>query len=59
MKIHASRQHACRFLGLVLALMLTGGCLGPNPLFSVGTTAVNATIMRLVNILIDSLLVGV
>ena len=35
-----------------------GGCLGPNPLFSTGTTAANATIVRLVNMLIDGLLAG-
>ena len=33
-----------------------GGCLGPNPLFFLSTSAANTTVMRLVNIVIDSLL---
>ena len=33
-----------------------GGCLGPNPLFFVGSSAANVTIMRLVNVLLDSVL---
>ncbi len=39
-------------------LLGAGGCLGPNPLFFVSTTAANATIMRVVNMLLDNLLVG-
>ena len=33
-----------------------GGCLGPNPLFFLSTSAANATVMRLVNTLLDSIL---
>lgn len=32
-----------------VALMLSTGCLGPNPLFFVTSSAVNASIMNLVN----------
>lgn len=32
-----------------VALILSTGCLGPNPLFFVTSSAVNASIMNLVN----------
>ncbi len=35
-----------------------GGCLGPNPLFFLSTSAANTTVMRLVNLILDSLLAG-
>ncbi len=39
------------FTAALLGLMLipTTGCLGPNPLFSVGQTAINATVMTFVS----------
>ncbi len=45
-------------LGACVLLVGAGGCLGPNPLFFVSTSAANASIMRLVNMFFDSLLAG-
>lgn len=39
-----------------VVLLGAGGCLGPNPLFFIGSSAANVTIMRLVNTLLDSVL---
>ena len=38
------------------ALIGSGGCLGPNPLFFVSSTAASAAIMRLVNTFLDGVL---
>lgn len=40
----------------VAALIGSGGCLGPNPLFFITSTAATATIMRLVNTILDGVL---
>lgn len=40
----------------IAALIGSGGCLGPNPLFFVASTAAAATIMRLVNTFLDGVL---
>ncbi len=35
-----------------------GGCLGPNPVFFISTSAANATIMNIVSALFNSLILG-
>lgn len=58
MKKPISINGLLKALGTGVLLVGVGGCLGPNPLFFVGTSAANATIMRLVNMLFDSLVAG-
>lgn len=45
-------------LGAGGVLLFIGGCLGPNPLFFLGTSATNAAVMRLVNMAFDTVLSG-
>lgn len=49
---------AFRLLAVGGALLLTTGCLGPNPLFFIGSTATGASVGRIVNMLFDALLAG-
>lgn len=41
-----------------LTLLVTTGCVGPNPLFSLGQSAMNATVMTFVNTFWSNVLNG-
>ncbi len=56
MKRPVSINRWLKALGAGVLLVGAGGCLGPNPLFFVTTSAASATIMRVVNMLFDNLL---
>ena len=44
------------WMGGGAVLLAVGGCLGPNPLFFLGSSAANATVVRLVNTVLDAVL---
>ena len=50
--------HMVRLMGVGGLLLLATGCLGPNPLFFLGSTAAGASVGRLVNLFFDMLLAG-
>lgn len=50
------RPNRCSKIVISCGCLFVGaGCLGPNPLFSVGTTAANTTVATLTNLLLNSL----
>lgn len=50
--------HVVRLIGGGGLLLFTTGCLGPNPLFFLGSSAAGASVGRLVNLFFDMLVGG-
>ncbi len=57
MKRHTLRRILAG-LWLGLTLLVTTGCIGPNPFYSIGQSAMNATVMTFVNTFWSNVLNG-